>query len=103
MKHKGYIQPTPHDSLEQKERWELLKSHRERWKATGVKDVKAINQLTQDIRKEWLENRKKGKPITDRRIADIVRQICEFFGGEVAESDRRELGKLIDDWVGKGG
>ena len=101
MKHKGYIQPTPHDSPEQRVRWELLRSHREQWKATGIKDVKAINQLTQDIRKEWLETRKKGQPVRDRKVADIVRQICDFFGGEVAESDKKELSRLIVDWVGK--
>jgi len=101
MKHKGYIQPTPQDSPAQCTRWMLLQMHHHWWEVTGVKDVRAINQLTQEIRKEWLETRKKSNPVAERKVADIVRQICDFFGGELAESDRKELGRLIVDWVGK--
>ena len=54
---RGVIQPTPHDSAEQHMRWMLAAMHRYWWQQTGVKDVRSINQLTQDIRRDWIEKR----------------------------------------------
>lgn len=63
MKTKGIIQPTAGDSPAQKQRWMLLDMHRYWWQVTGCKDIRAINQLTQDIRREWLERRTNGKGV----------------------------------------
>ena len=39
-------------------RWLLLDMHRYQWQATGCRPIRDINELTQAIRKEWLEQRK---------------------------------------------
>lgn len=54
----GLIQPANHDSPEQKQRWGEILALRENWIQTGVRDVPRVNQLTQDIRKDWQENRR---------------------------------------------
>lgn len=54
----GVIQPTPHDSAEQQERWRQLDAVRAEWQRTGVRDTKRISELSAAIRREWQEQRK---------------------------------------------
>lgn len=80
MKTKGFIQPTKHDSIDQKMRWMQIQMHHYWWEVTGKKDIQSINRLTQEIRKEWIESNQGRKKVGDEEIIELLRKLDELSG-----------------------